>query len=162
MTKNFILICYVIVTLTACQTKNEAGDERAHTNYDSTLTAVIPWDFNYPFDSLTCRPTTLSHSDIEQIEDLLVATVIDYNNSLSSGHEDYKIDLETKGHKKQLVAVVNSKGEKEVWVNCFCDIEGDSWRSGIIMVSDGGPCFFNFKINLTTKEVYELVVNGFA
>lgn len=123
MTKDFILICCVIITLTACQTKNQAGDARAHTNYDPTLTAVIPWDFDYPFDSLSYRPTTLSQSDIEQIEDLLVATVIEHNNSLSSGHEDYKIDLETKVYKKQLVAVVNSKGEKEVWVNSFVTLK---------------------------------------
>jgi hypothetical protein len=152
----------MIMALTSCRTKDQADGQPARTNYDSTRTAVIPWNFDYPFDSLSYRPTTLSQRDIERVEDLLVETVADYNNSLSSGYEDHKIDLKTKDYKKQLIAVVNSKGEKEVWVNCFCDIDGDSWRQGIVMVSDGGPCFFNFKINLTTKEVYELMVNGFA
>jgi hypothetical protein len=34
---------------------------------------------------------------------------------------------------KQLIAATNNKGEKEVWVNCFCRI---------YLVEDGGNCFF--------------------
>jgi hypothetical protein len=162
MTKDWIYTLCLITTLTACQTKDKAENQQTKRTYDSTKTAVIPWGFGYPFDSLAYKTTTLSQGDIEQIEKLLLTTVTDYNNSLSAGHEDYRIDLEAKNYKKQLVAVVNSKGEKEVWVNCFCDIDDDTWRKRVVMVSDGGPCFFNFKLNLTTEGTYDLIVNGFA
>lgn len=162
MTKNFIWMCCAFLVLIACGTKSRMGGQPVQENYDSTLTAVIPWDSHYPFDSLTYRPGTVTQSEIELIDDLLLAAVNDYNNSLPSQHADYKIPLEGKQYKKQLVAVLNPEGEKEVWVNCFCDTEGDSWRNRIIVVFDGGPCFFNFKVNLRTKKVYELLVNGFA
>jgi hypothetical protein len=29
--------------------------------------------------------------------------------------------LKQYNYRKQLIAVTNKKGEKEVWVNCFCD-----------------------------------------
>ena len=131
-------------------------------NVDTTNTAIISKNFNYPFDSSDYDPSTLNQTDIEQIERSLIELVTDYNKSLSQGHEDYKIDLNGKDYKKQLVAVKNPKGEKEVWVNCLCDDSSRPWRTQIVWVEDGGPCFFNFKLNLTTKEVYEFVVNGFA
>ena len=31
-----------------------------------------------------------------------------------------------------------------------------------MIVDDGGNCYFNFKINLTTKKFYDLRVNGEA
>ena len=140
------------------QTDNQAG----HVNFDTTKTAIIPWDFEYPFDNLDYKPGSLSQNDLDQVEASLITTVVDYNNSLSPGHDDYKIDLNANQYRKQLVAVLNQKGEKEVWVNCFCDARDESWRTEIVVVFDGGPCFFSFKLNLATKRTYELMVNGFA
>ena len=57
---------------------------------------------------------------------------------------------------------INSKGEKEVWVNCFCGQWDKSSRTNPVIVMDGGNCFFNLKINLTTGQYYELIVNGEA
>ena len=72
---------------------------------------------------------------------------------------DFIIDL-TK-YKRQIIAVTNDKGEKEVWVNCFCN-DANYWKKEIVQVMDGGKCFFNFKINLTTKKYFDLRVNGEA
>jgi len=104
----------------------------------------------------------LTQDDINQVDSLLISSVTDYNNSLTDGHDDYKIDLKGKDYKKQLIAVTNSKGEKEIWINCFCDDWDKSWKTEIIEVHDGGPCYFNLKINLTTKKIYDFGVNGFA
>jgi hypothetical protein len=65
-----------------------------------------------------------------------------------------------KSYKKQLVAVTNKDGDKEVWVNCFCDTLNKNWRKEILLVQDGGRCYFNFKINLTQNKCYHLIVNG--
>jgi hypothetical protein len=167
MTRALPSIFVFILTLVACRTdKPKVQDDNLRTvlSYDTTKTALIYWDKRptYPFDSLQYRPATITQEDIGQIEKHLAESVTEYNNSLSAGHDDYKINLKDRDYKKQLVAVTNSKGEKEVWVNCFCDDWDKAWRTQIVMVHDGGPCYFNFKINLTRKKVYDLMVNGFA
>ena len=65
-------------------------------------------------------------------------------------------------YRKQFVPVINRKGEKEVWVNCLCDDDDDDWKKGIIMVDDGGNCYFNLKINLTKKTFSQIMINGYA
>ena len=75
---------------------------------------------------------------------------------------DYEIDLEGQDYKKQLVARTNRKGEKEVWINCFCHVQINSWKTEIQGVEDGGPCYFSLKVNLTSKMFYDLSVNGYA
>lgn len=167
MTKVTTSILFLMWTSTACRTdssKNQLDSIRTELNNDTRKTAVISWDknSNYPFDSSNYNPSTLTQADIEQIERSLIEAVTDYNNSLSQGHEEFKIDLNAKDYKKQLVVVSNSNGEKEVWINCFCDASDKSWQTQIVSVDDGGPCYFNFKLNLTTKKVYDLIVNGFA
>jgi hypothetical protein len=167
MTKVFSLTFVCILALSACRTekpKEKVDNFQTSLSYDSTRTVILPLDkgSNYPFNNLEHKPATLAQEDIGQIERSLIESVTKYNNSLAVGHDDYKIDLKGRDYKKQLVAVTNSKGEKEVWVNCFCDDWDKAWRARVVSVEDGGPCYFNFKINLTTKKVYDLMVNGFA
>ena|SRR6185295_14851840 len=165
MTKVFVWTLFVTLTLAACRPGKEQTDNgQGRLTYDTTKTAIISWDntSNYPFDSINYHATMLTQDDINQVDSLLISSVTDYNNSLTDGHDDYKIDLKGKDYKKQLIAVTNSKGEKEIWINCFCDDWDKSWKTEIIEVHDGGPCYFNLKINLTTKKIYDFGVNGFA
>lgn len=167
MTKVFPLTFVFIIVLTACRTdktKDKGNNFQTILTYDTTKTVIIPLEreINYPFNSLEYKPATLTKQDIEQIERSLIESVADYNNSLTDGHDDFKIDLTGREYKKQLVAVTNLKGEKEVWVNCFCDEWNKAWRTQVVSVEDGGTCYFNFKLNLTTKKIYDLAVNGYA
>lgn len=66
--------------------------------------------------------------------------------------------LKDKPYNKQLVAVINESGEKEVWVNCSCELSTD-FQYRLIDVSDGGPCYMNMKINLTTHQCYDVQFN---
>jgi hypothetical protein len=130
--------------------------------FDTSKTAIIPFDKkdDYPFDN-SYKPTTLTQEDINDIDSLLIVRVTNYNNSLDKNHKEWCIDLKKYNYKKQLIAVTNKKGEKEVWVSCFCDTLGsDSWKNEIMHVSDGGNCYFTFKINLTRKKLYDFGVNG--
>ncbi len=63
---------------------------------------------------------------------------------------------------KQFIAVINSKGEKEVWVNCFCKTDDFDWKIHVVFVLDGGSCFFNVKINLTNGLITVFSINGVA
>jgi len=130
----------------------------------NSKTAIISFDKkgNYPFDN-SFNPTTLTKQDINIIDSLLIVCVTDYNNSFGKVHKERCIDLNKFDYHKQIIAVTNTKGDKEVWVNCFCYTwDNNSWKTKILLVEDGGNCFFNFKINLATKEFYDLDVNGEA
>lgn len=117
--------------------------------------AVLPFEKNEFAAFKNARGTTLSGPDIKLIETLANQAIAAYNSS-----EKYQ-RIENENYKVQLIAVINEKGEKEVWVNGFCSTFGDeNWRKSTLVVNDGGSCYFNLKINLTTKRCYDLGVNG--
>jgi hypothetical protein len=101
------------------------------------------------------NPTTVSAEEIKMIEKIISVTVAERNKQSKSG-----IDNPRKYY-KQIIAATNASGQKEVWVNCFCTAyEKRHWRKGVVMILDGGPCFFNIKINLSTNTVMSFAVNG--
>lgn len=114
---------------------------------------------------------TLTGADQRLIDSLMDAVAVDYNKQLLSQKArpadttalaPSPIDLKT--YKKQYIAVLNAKGEKEVWANCFCKaiekrIEFVDWKKTPVKVIDGGNCFFNVKLNLAQRKAYDLKVN---
>jgi len=129
---------------------------------DTSKYAIIKFDANSNniFDK-SYKPTTLSNDDIIQIEKLIAKKILEINNEVKSKGV-IKSDLIKNPEKyyKQFIPVINSKGEKEVWVNCFCSIEySPNWKKNIVIVEDGG-CYFQLKINLTKNILYDLTING--
>ena len=131
--------------------------------YDTSKNAIISFipKSKYPFDS-TYEKARLTQNNFIIIDSLLIACVSDYNNSLDKEHKQWSIDLKKHNYRKQLIAVTNKNGEKEVWVNCFCRTWDNRWKTQMMIVDDGGNCYFNFKINFATKKFYDLGVNGGA
>ena len=74
----------------------------------------------------------------------------------------HSIDFQKYKYKFQYVAAINNNCEKEVWVNGFCKTWDTDWKKEILLVHDGGNCYFNLKFNLSTKECFEVAVNGYA
>jgi len=99
--------------------------------------------------------TNLNQKEISDVERILEHSVENYN----SFKKEY-IDLNL--YKRQYIAVKNKQGETEVWVNCFCKIAGEKWKTEIEYIDDGGNCYFNLKINLTKSSYYDFIVNGEA
>lgn len=116
----------------------------------------------------------MTNDDLLKIEIILNKCINDYNpnqerqfKEINDKHPEYKLDkkyfiIDLTRYKRQYVAIINSKGEKEVWINCFCNTWDKNWKTNLIFVHDGGNCYFNLKINLTTRKYYELMVNGDA
>jgi hypothetical protein len=71
-----------------------------------------------------------------------------------------KIGSHLSQYKRQYVPSINDKGEKVVWVNCFCSKWDRNWKKELIRVEDGGSCYFNVTINLVTGKYDDLRVNG--
>ena len=116
---------------------------------------TVHWPLNLDKNS---KSFNLSEIDIRQIEYLLDKEV----NRINKANKKKMIKKPSKFY-KQLIAVINSKGEKEVWVNCLCDlVNASNWKKEPVVVLDGSPCYFNFKVNLTTNVIYDFILNGVA
>jgi hypothetical protein len=170
-----------ILSFYSCRQSNTtkvAEIENKKFEIDTSRYSIIAWD---SFDNWAgfhdATRTILANNEIQIIEQLLNECIDKYNpsqqaffDSLSKANPgaDYLIQtfiIDLKMYKRQYVPVINSKGQKEVWVNCFrmddMDIDDFSdWRNMIVYVSDGGNSFFNLKINLATKTYYDFRVNG--
>ena len=163
-------ILFSVFTIISCgQTTNNQNDTQTNViervlPVDTSLIAIIPFDNSrdWLFDK-TYSPSALTQNDIAKIERLMTDCVNNYNKKLSADNKQYfSIDLTKEKYKRQYVAVTNKNGDKEVWINCLCQTHGDNWKTSIIMVDDGGNCYFNLKINLTKEKCYDFGVNGHA
>jgi len=166
------------ICLTSCgQTKTESKNQEKPTKItqiDTSVIVVLPSETNLHWVFKTGKPSELTTDDLLKIETILKKCIYEYNpeqekqfQEINDKHPEYKLDknnfiIELGRYKRQYLATVNSKGEKEVWINCFCGEWGNIDRKRIFEVEDGGNCYFNLKVNLTTGQYYELMVNGDA
>jgi hypothetical protein len=121
----------------------------------------------------------LTEIEISELETILTKSIDTYNSSQIKYCDSVnqkitrrnrkihpRLIVDISKYKMQFIVTINPKGEKTVWANCFCSPANDktfkNWRKDIVIVSDGGQCFFNLDINLTTKEFTTLSVNGVA
>jgi hypothetical protein len=165
------LLCYFQITVSFGQKINRKTNFRTENIIDTSIIAIIPFDASKSWFFEQNKPTQLTSYDIELIEKLLKKCIEKYNSEQLKGFKnvknqaknelnptDYLVDLSK--YKRQYVATINSKGETEVWVNCFCDSWNTDWKKEILVVFDGGYCFFNLKLNLNRKNYFDLRFNG--
>jgi hypothetical protein len=141
---------------------------------DTSIIAILPFEKDMIWAVKTGKTTNLTTNELLQIETLINKCISEYNlkqkikfQKLNEEHPKYKLDrnnffINLINYRRQYIATLNINGEKEVWINCFCEKPLKNWRKELVMVFDGGNCFFNLKINLTQNNYYELFVNGDA
>lgn len=143
-----------------------------------TLSCKMKRDFAFPFSDYVIlkhktewywifkdvTPSNLSNKELVQVEEILQSAIVKHNNHYVNDSDGFnKWGLELKNYKRQYVPVINQNGEKVIWINFFCqDFKHSDWRKEILIVDDGGNCYFNIKINLTTKKYSDLQINGNA
>jgi hypothetical protein len=133
--------------------------------YDTNYIAIIPFDYKEFYGELdnTNVPSTLSQSDIDVIEKIFFQSIAEHDSALKGDSKKYySIDLNQWNYRRQYVCYTTKKGEKIVYVDCFCAIVNKDRHKQMASVEDGGKCFFNLKINLTTKKYFDFYVNGSA
>ena len=166
--KSIILFFFLVSCHSAIAQKTDKG-----------LYAVFPYDSirnEIPFDDYA-GSATLDQNEIDEIHHLFFDCVKDYNNKVDTTSKYYReaiaIDPKNKDdfyldptrYFLQIVPYLDRYGNKIVWVNCTCcGQQGpeSERRKYISITMDGGNCYLNFKINLTTKKYYDLYVNGDA
>lgn len=82
-------------------------------------------------------------------------TVKKYGKLLKFGDSDYF---------RQYVGYVDSKGNRIVFINAVCKSYGQKsdLKKNWIFVLDGGSCFYQIKVDLTSKKCTDFSANGEA
>ena len=176
-----ILLITILIGLTSCgqgqnqKNENETAISETDTKtIDTTKIAIIHLDSTNNWLLKNAKPTDLTTQEMNEIDKIIFNCITDYNRQqkdlfkeLKAKYPDNEYEIENfqidiAQYFKQFVPTINENGEKEVWINCFCGLDDRNWRKEIIVVEDGGNCYFNLKFNLTTKKCTDLMVNGDA
>ncbi len=107
------------------------------------------------------KPVSLSKQELAKIDSILVLSVAAYNKQVKMDKlgEYWLIDL--KEYKRQYFPSYNKKGQKIIWIGCFCQDFGLDWTKVEInsKVLGGGKCHFHLELNLNTSKYSELKTN---
>lgn len=163
--KYIVLISSIIIA--SYKSPNATLSDRFYnqlSNIDTTKYAIFKLEDDPSTFDKNCKPTSLSKNEINQIENIIDKEIAKINKDFKkSQRTKFNYVGNPKKYFKQIIPVINSKGEKVVWVNCLCTVSNEpDWKTRLIGVLDGGSCYFNCKINLTTHKFYDLMVNGVA
>lgn len=163
-----IKIIIGLVFLISCGTKKLSlqDDINDKAIFDTSIIAILHPSQYTPFKDK--KPAVLNQKDFQVIDSILKQAIEQYNTHLQKQSPELKKDdelfIRLKNYKQQYVPVINEQGEKEVWINCFCNdgIPTPDWKTHLEIVFDGGDCYFDIRINLTTKKAEALSVNGYG
>lgn len=141
---------------------------------DTSKYAILWFDTTDTWLFENARSSSLTQTEIEEIESILKKYIDAYNqnqqrqfDTISKAHPEYNLNVDNfviklSKYKRQYFPVINSAGQKEVWINCFCNDFDKNWRRDMLIVKDGGNCYFSLKVNLITKKISRFIVNGDA
>ncbi len=150
--------------LFACSVSATAyGRTTAVSGVDTSTYVILSYDKAFDFwmfdKSDNPKPTGLSRAEVNSIETLVDSAY--QRLCRNSPGDKYSSPKPLSLYKRQYVAITNGNGQKEVWVNFFCNAP-NGWRKHLIIVDDGGACYLRLRINLTLRRAYDLVPNGVA
>jgi hypothetical protein len=165
--KNAVLL-YLIVTFSPVFMNLESLKSSAPgavcQSGDNKNYVILPIDFigKRVFGS-SAKPAVLTKAEIEKIDEFVTAAVSKWNSERTP-ESPYRNQIDLLKYGRQYVPYINSKGQKEVWVNCFCDHwqHDEAWKKNIVWVMDGGSCYFSLKINFAENRYYHFSVNSQA
>lgn len=164
--KNLIITLLLFTSANSCTNKyREKTSEPINFEFAIIKPTVDERQFIAQDFSETWIPDT---TDLIIIEQLIMDAV-----------QKNKTDLLTRAslpnYYRQYVGFLNATGERMVWVNALCEIkegmvekngefflEPWQWKEELIIVEDGGHCFWNILINLDKYEYFQFFINGVA
>ena len=119
----------------------------------------------------SAKTVDLTKKEFNLLEKLLKKSIDSYNSKLNESAKNYGrseqfIELyqigKLKNYMVQYVPYLNDEGQKEVWINGFCNQPKPDWKTQIIYFLDGGNCIFNIRINLKTEKCLSIEINNIA
>lgn len=178
MIKLNILLLFYLLTFCACEQNSNSWkadnisvskDDSNNTIYkthvcgDTGVIAILPIDTSYHWLFKNVTSLSLTDKDLQTVDNILMKC-IKIHNAKQDTTKQFSEYIDLKNYKRQYIPFVNSKGEKKVYINCFCilDCGFDYWKKSLVHVDDGGSCFFQVTINLTTLEYEQFGTNGYG
>ncbi|MDR0833886.1 MAG: hypothetical protein LBN93_06840 [Candidatus Symbiothrix sp.] len=186
------IVIFFAICLIACGQKksNSVIQEPSIADLiDTSKIAILPYDtINCRWFFENCTQAELTYENFVTIESILEECIDNYNaaeevrfKETCEKYPQYALNLrhssiDLKKYWRQYIVVINQQGEKETFINFFCEppediisdgdeyrfVPSNRWKTGLVEVLDGGNCFFQIKINLSTKKWYDFGVNGVA
>ncbi len=82
-------------------------------------------------------------------------------NELLSDYLKYTASIENLWeYRAQYFGFMNANNEKVILANFFCStVSENDWKENIVFVLDWGNCYFQIKVNLVTKAIYDFEIN---
>lgn len=108
---------------------------------------------------------TPSEADVLAFEAGLPTFLAESDNQMLQYEES--VELPIWGHLneyyRQYIGLLEDR-RQVLYGNFFCNLDyrEDYWLTGLVVVMDGGNCYFQVKFDVDTHEYFQLAVNGIA
>lgn len=152
------IFCFLIISSCLGQRLHNAKDNKVAIIEE---TKYIYWVTGYDFSSW--KPNEI---DFKVADDILIKAINLNQFYFLRG----KNISEIKKYYRQYLCYVNERGEKIIYINSMCELFKDydednmpvvfDWKTKMIDIADGGECYWNVKLNITTQEFFELKINN--
>lgn len=63
---------------------------------------------------------------------------------------------------RQYIPYIDKNGDRIVYINAACHKEDKKWETSLLVVRDGGDCYWQVKVNVDKKVMYEFGINSIA
>ncbi|MGZ4850633.1 MAG: hypothetical protein ACXV2C_04560 [Candidatus Bathyarchaeia archaeon] len=161
---SLFLQCTIAVACGKTQIRKETGSKKSeHLLYDTSRIVILPIDRSNPRVFEDAISTQLTNRDLQTINKLL-QDCINTQNDKQDTTKEFSEYIDLRKYKIQYIPFLDQKGDKKVYINCFCasDWGFEYWKQALVEVDDGGSCFFHLTINLTQKKYEQLFTNGYG
>ncbi len=137
---------------------------------DTSRYVVFPYSQAYSYYLSDGKPTTISPSEINLIDTLLIKASEEYNNKKDK-YFSWQPISSLESYKLQLIAVLDSNNKKMVYANCFSPWtlygrketlkdQPSDWRTVLVLADGGGNTFFHLTFNLTDSTYNPIITNS--
>jgi len=162
-----------IMVLTSCKWQSKQTDSKIDNVFSAgdTLNTLLTDTIETNLITKNKPLWTPTKAQVDQIDSILIKAIMD---TLEITNNDFEIK-NTNGFYKQYICYLDNSGDLIVFVNAFCHLHYapvDSvdkviwktfdWKNKLLVVNDGGACYWSIRINLTRKKYFDFFVNGQA
>lgn len=118
---------------------------------------VIIFNSDIPAENIALKKQRFTPSKKEAALGLEILRKYLINNSEIQNSNNYII---------QIVGYTGDNGEKNLWLNALCKKENnnklENLSQNVMLIEDGGFCYFQAWVDIANKEVTNFLVNGEA
>ena len=159
--QNIILVSLFLFSFVCSKgdNKTDPADKLSYSDLKDNQAVIstpekLEWAFGRNY-----KPYTPTMEDIQTAEEVLLAC---YNKE-RTGTENPFAGRKLEDYNRQFIGAEIEGGDKVILINCFCKSRSETlkqWKTDLVLVADGGNCFFHVNVNLKRKQYYGLMVNG--